>query len=233
VKQLIKKNTILIWTVLILFFFPGIIYARLQTSDPAPPFSLKNLQGSQIEINKLHGKQLLLLYFFDIESRSSLEGLNIINSFAQQYRSELTVFGISSSPSNLITQYVKKNNIDIQVLLETVNVRDLYHSRQILPVVFVIGPEFKIIEYYQGGGLALKTIITDTIKRQLQSRSHSSTHTTKNITKKLNLSVRKQPEQTTLPIPVGQNNNKLSITNNEGGQQGTLGKIISNEQWNQ
>jgi len=96
--------------------FPGTVAAELQPGQPVPRFSLNDIHGRLVEVNGLHGKQLLVLYFFDISSSSSRQGLEELDRLARPYRSELVVYGISSSPQKEISSYISKHNITIQVL---------------------------------------------------------------------------------------------------------------------
>jgi len=150
--------------------FTGGAAAELRQASAAPRFALNDLHGSLVEVKSLHGKRLLVLYFFDVESRPSLEGLGALNLLARQHPEELVVYGVSSSPPELIKRYVAEHHITIPQLLDTNRVRDLYGARQVLPVGCIVGQDFKVLEYYQGGGAGFNSAIIGRIRRELQDR---------------------------------------------------------------
>jgi peroxiredoxin len=156
---------------------PGGAAAELRPTSAAPRFALNDLHGSLVEVKSLHGKRLLVLYFFDVESRPSLEGLGALDLLARQHPGELAVYGVSSSPPELIRRYVTEHHISIPQLLDTNRVRDLYGARQVLPVGCIVGQDFRVLEYYQGGGAGFNTAIFGRIRRELQDRERPAART--------------------------------------------------------
>lgn len=144
--------------------------AALQPASAAPRFALNDMHGSLVEVKSLRGKKLLVLYFFDIESRPSLDGLSALDLLARQHPGELVVYGVSSSPPELIKRYLAGHSTTIQLLRDTSRVRELYGARQVLPVGCIIGEDFKVLEYYQGGGAGFNSAILGRIKRELQGK---------------------------------------------------------------
>ncbi len=223
-------SKICLLVVFFLVLIPVESMARLQPSEPAPRFSLNDIQGKQVDISHLNGRQLLILYFFDMDSRPSLEGLNALDRIARQYKSELAVFGISASPNDVITRYIKRNNISIQIFLDTARVRDLYHANQIMPVGCIIGPGFKVIEYHQGGGQSLESAMLKTVKRELQGRVHSSSDSGKPA-KKTGRPTAKKPDETHAKTTPEQTPRNLAGKADEEAKHGKVGKIINDTEW--
>jgi peroxiredoxin len=144
--------------------------AALQPASPAPRFELNDLQGRTVRIAAVPGNELLLLFFFDAESRSSVESLKTVNALARRHPSQLAVYGISASPPDVIKASLVTNNVSIPVLRATASVRELYRAGRILPVGCVIGRDFKVLSYYQGGGEGFTSAVVDAVERELKSQ---------------------------------------------------------------
>jgi peroxiredoxin len=204
--------------------------ALLQPAAPAPRFALNNLHGGLVEVKNLHGKRLLVLYFFDIESRPSLECLGAVDSLARRHPEELTVYGISSSPPELIKRYVAEHGITIELLHDTNRVRELYGARQVLPVGCIIGQDFKVLEYYQGGGAGFNAAILGRIKRELQGKEQLAARPAAHEPKPAR-TVKKRQGKGTAAEPAAQASGVVAPTPEEKVQPNKLGKIIDESQW--
>jgi peroxiredoxin len=147
-------------------------WALLQPATPAPRFALNNMHGGLVEVNSLQGRKLVVLYFFDIESQSSLECLSAMDQLAREHPTELVVYGITASPPELVNRYLSNNRLTIQLLRATPRVRELYQARQVLPVGCIIGQGFRVVRHYQGGGAGFKSAMFTGIRRELPGKAH-------------------------------------------------------------
>jgi peroxiredoxin len=146
--------------------------AALQPASPAPSFELNDLQGGMVRVAGVPGKALLL-FFFDAQSRSSIESLKTVSALARRHPSQLAVYGISASPPEVIKDSLASHNVSIPVLRATAAVRELYQARRILPVGCVIGRDFKVLSYYQGGGEGFTSAVVAAVERELRSQTPS------------------------------------------------------------
>lgn len=144
--------------------------AYLLPGQTAPRFTLADLQGKWVDSALLSPRQLVILYFFDMDARSSLEGLSALNQLARQHRSEIAVYGVSASLRDQIVEYLRKSGMTLQVLLDTAQVRNLYHAHQLLPVACLIGEGGKVLEYFQGGGKGMEMSLSAAVRRELDKR---------------------------------------------------------------
>lgn len=226
---------LLAWCLVVLpFLTPGPVQARLAAADPAPRFSLANLTGGSVEVTSTKGKRLLILYFFDPESPPSLAGLRAMDRLARQFPSKLTVYGVSSSPAEAISRCLAGNGITLEVLRDTRGVRELYGARQLLPVGCAIGEDFRVIAYFQGGGAGLTKAMSRAVGREVTAPPHRAPgpagakgaggHT-----------VEKPPLKsaaTHLEKPPGKGSRDASVEPGGAGEQGSVGKIINERDWN-
>jgi len=64
----------------------------------------------------------------------------------------MSVWAITSSPANQVARFVSIAGLGFPVIAGASNVAGLYQARQVLPVVCVIGPGLRVLDYFQGGG---------------------------------------------------------------------------------
>jgi peroxiredoxin len=114
---------------------------------------------------------MIILYFFDVDSRPSQEGLLSLNQLARQHKeADLTVWAITLSPKEKTSQFAAQSKLAFPVLLDTGKVSDLYGARVVLPTVCVIGPDLKVLDHIQGGGKTAELMLTRLAERELQRR---------------------------------------------------------------
>jgi len=93
----------------ILVFCFKMVSAMPGVGNPAPLFALKDTKGITFEIEKMKTHQMVILYFFDAASPSSLEGLITLDTLAKKYKdADLRVWGITFSGES-ISELVKAN----------------------------------------------------------------------------------------------------------------------------
>ncbi len=149
----------------------GISYGQPSPNQPAPVFSLKDLKGRTYDLSQMKEKPMIILYFFDVESRPSQEGLLSLHLLAKQHKgADLTVWAITLSPKEKVSKFVESSGLGFPVLLDGSKVSDLYQAGQVLPTVCTIGPSLKVLDYYQGGGKSTEMMLVRLAERCLQRR---------------------------------------------------------------
>jgi len=118
-----------------------------------PALSLKDMKGQVYTTCHDEGSAVILLYFFDVESRPSQEGLLSLNRLAGQHAgADLTVWAITLSPQNKV--------VSVHSLKAASPSRTPGSSRgeRCIPGpgcpthVCTLGPGLKVMDYFQGGG---------------------------------------------------------------------------------
>ncbi len=152
----------LVW-LLVLILAPMQVYAERalfdkmgvvspKTSQPAPDFVAKNLQGQAVKLSDFKGKVLLLNFWATwcgacIEEMASMQKLY---SALQGDGVEVLAVSIDRWNEDRIQEYVKKNNLTFPVLLDQdQKVRKKYHVMG-LPTSYLIDAEGKIRGYASG-----------------------------------------------------------------------------------
>jgi tetratricopeptide (TPR) repeat protein len=145
--------------------------APIKSGLPAPDFSLKNLQGTEHRLSDSSEVPMLVLYFFDVDSRPSQEGLLSLDKLAQRFAgTDLTVWGITGASRDEAAAFADRTSPGFPVLPDAGKVLDLYQARLILPTVCIIGPDQKVLDYYQGGGKTTEIMLVRLAERTLQRK---------------------------------------------------------------
>lgn len=135
------------------------------------PFSLNDLNGKRYDLAAQKKNTMLVLYFFDAQSRPSQEGLLSLDQIAKKYKdADLDVWGITRSPKAQVADFVSKTKPAFPILLDTASVSDLYQAKLILPTVCIIGPDRKLLDTFQGGGKTMNVMLVRVAERKLQQK---------------------------------------------------------------
>jgi tetratricopeptide (TPR) repeat protein len=155
-------------TCLLVFAATG--YGQVQSGRSAPVFSGTDLTGKTLDLSRMKGKPLTILYFFDAGSRPSQEGLFSLNQLARQHKGDLSVWAITASPKEQVTRFASMAGLAFPILPGAANAMGLYQARQVLPVVCIIGPGLRVLDYFQGGGKTTEAMLVRLAERELQRR---------------------------------------------------------------
>ncbi|OQY05800.1 MAG: hypothetical protein B6I22_06945, partial [Desulfobacteraceae bacterium 4572_123] len=169
----IIAKLIVLTTVVITVCLAGIGtgHARLAAGDAAPGFKLNDIKGRSYDLAVIKDQPMVILYFFDVESRSSQEGLLSLDSLAKKYEdANLMVWAIAVSSREKIARFVSRTRPVFPVLLDNGAVSDLYHARMVLPTVCILGPGQKMLDYFQGGGKSTEVMLVRLAERKLQHK---------------------------------------------------------------
>ena len=149
----------------------GTSHAGLAAGDAAPGFKLNDINGRSYDLAVIKDLPMVILYFFDVESRSSQEGLLNLDALAKKYEdADLMVWAIAVSSREKVARFVSRTRPVFPVLLDKGTVSDLYHARQVLPTVCILGPGQKMLDYFQGGGKSTEVMLVRLAERKLQHK---------------------------------------------------------------
>ena len=165
------RRIFIIWMV----FFLGTVQAVKSSPNPgesAPAFSLTDMSGNAFALETMRDKAMVILYFFDPGSRSSVDGLVVLDNLSKKYKeANLTVWGITLGQKADAQTFAEKQKPLFPILIDgTSKVSDLYDAKMILPTVCIIGPQNKIIDYFQGGGKSTEKMLVRLAERKLSQK---------------------------------------------------------------
>jgi tetratricopeptide (TPR) repeat protein len=216
--------------IVVLCLGSSITWGKISSGETAPSFSLKDLKGQTFDLLQVKEKPLVILYFFDVESRPSQEGLLSLHQLKKQYKeTDMTVWAITLSPKEKVTKFIENTGILFPVLIDTAKISDLYQARQILPTVCIIGPGLKILDYFQGGGKTTEAMLVRVAERELQRKQ---TKVAKAISNEV---IKKNPQNVKAQTIKGyaalkeQNFKEAEEVFKEVSRQGTQGEILGKE----
>ena len=147
-------------------------YGQITSGQSAPLFSLKDIEGQSHDLAQMKKRPMVILYFFDAESRPSQEGILSLNQLAKQYKGyDLTTLAITLSQREKIDLFRKQTDLGFPILQDKSGASDLYQARMILPTVCIIGPGLRILDYFQGGGKTTEVMLVRLAERELQRKN--------------------------------------------------------------
>lgn len=170
-KMSIRCHIFLLIVSIGIIFGSEVCYGQLSSGQAAPIFSLKDIKGQPYDLSRMKESPIIILYFFDVDSRPSQEGLLSLNQLTKQYKGvDLIVWAITISPKDKVTSFMTSTGLGFPILTDRSGVSDLYQARLILPSVCIIGPGLKILDYFQGGGKTTETMLVRVAERELQRK---------------------------------------------------------------
>lgn len=170
-KQQINHLRLLFMALILFMAGPHLALGGPVTGQPAPSFTLQDVAGTSYDLSKMTDTNLMILYFFDTESRPSQEGLLNLDQLRKQYKdADLTVWAITLSDKDKTEKFIHLTKPDFPVLLDTGDVSDAYQARLVLPTVWIIGPGLKLLDHFHGGGKTTEVMLVRLAERQLQRR---------------------------------------------------------------
>jgi tetratricopeptide (TPR) repeat protein len=149
----------------------GICYSQLPEGQHVPLFSLKDVKGKNYDLSSMKNQPMVIIYFFDVDSRPSQEGLLNMDQLSKQYKdADLMVWGVTRSSTNKVNKFIATIQPSFPVLIDSSGVSDLYHARLILPTICILGPDLKLLDYFQGGGRTTEVMLVKLAERKLQRK---------------------------------------------------------------
>ncbi len=168
------KHKLIIFTCLMMI--SGLIsapesFGRLKSGDKAPVFSATDINGKNFDLEKLAKSPMTILYFFDAQSKSSREGIVILDKLGKKYKdTDMAVWAITTSPRQKALAFANKTGISFPVITDAGDISDKYNARLILPTIYILGPSLKIMDYFQGGGKSTEIMLVRLAERNLQRK---------------------------------------------------------------
>ena len=155
----------------LIVFVSGTGYGQPAVGSRAPVFALDDVDGTRHDLAAMEKHPMVILYFFDVTSRPSQEGLLALDDLAGRFAdANLKVLGITRSAKPKVAEFVSQSRITYPVLLDQTKVSDLYQARFVLPTVCIIGPGLKVLDYIQGGGKTTEIMLVKLAEKQLQRK---------------------------------------------------------------
>jgi tetratricopeptide (TPR) repeat protein len=152
----------------LVIFGAGGALGAVAVGQAAAPFSLPDIDGRVQKVEQNQDLRLAVLFFFDAVSPSSQEGLLMLDQLGKQYGTKLlTIWGITRSPQSEVSTFIKKTKIGFPILMDSGEVSRQYNAQIVLPIVCILGPDFKVIDYYQGGGKGAEAMLVSLAQSQL------------------------------------------------------------------
>ncbi len=148
---------------------PDFSCGQLVQGEAAPVFSLNDITGKTHDLSAMKDYSMIILYFFDVESRPSQEGLLSLDRLSKKYQiNDLVVLGIAPSSSEKVEEFIKRTHLNFPVIADDSDVSNLYQARFILPTVCILGPNLQVMDYFQGGGKTTEIMLLKLAERKLR-----------------------------------------------------------------
>lgn len=165
------KHIFTLFILVLIVMTAGIGYSQVKEGAPVPLFSLKGMDGKTYDLEAMKDNPMMIIYFFDAASRPSQESLLTMDNLAKRYQNvDLKVWGITRSSRDSVMDFVKKTKPTFPILLDDAGVSDKYQARFILPTTCIMGPDLKLLDYFQGGGKTTNVMLVRLAERKLQQK---------------------------------------------------------------
>lgn len=150
----------------------GTAFGTVGPGLAAPALSLNDTAGKSYDLSSSKHRPMTILYFFDADSRPSLEGLLTLNQVAKGSKAgDLAVWAITTSAKEKASGFARKAGVTFPVLIDVDGkVSEAYRARQVLPSVCVVGPAGKVLDSFQGGGKGTEAMLVRIAERFLQRK---------------------------------------------------------------
>jgi len=170
-RSLIKLSALPAALIGIIILASSTGYGQIAVGGQAPVFALDDIGDQRHDLSTLENAPMTILYFFDVTSRPSQEGLLALDSLAGRYRkANLKVWGITRSAKQKVSEFVSQSRISFPVLIDNSKISELYQARFVLPTVCIIGPGLKVLDYIQGGGETTEIMLVKLAEKELQRK---------------------------------------------------------------
>jgi len=117
------------------------------TGQPAPAFSLVDMNGKKVSLADYKGKPVLVNFWATWCGPCKLE-MPWLEEFSKKYAPQgLTILGVAAddAPKNVIASVVNKSGVTYPILLKDSKVEELYGGVDYLPETFYVGRDGKVM----------------------------------------------------------------------------------------
>lgn len=134
-------------------------YGQPSRGQTAPVFSLKDLQGATYDLSRVKSPSLVVLYFFDVESKTNSEDLAILDSVIKEQRKQelqarengpLVVWAISGATEEKLREWAMTSQFEVPILPDTQAVSETYCAISNFPAVYLLGPSLQVLDIFKG-----------------------------------------------------------------------------------
>lgn len=135
----------------------------------APDFTLKTLDGNEVQLSSLRGKAVLLNFWATWCEPCKIEMPWLVD-LQKKYRSQgLEIVGVAMDDSGekTIADFAKKMQVNYTVLVGSEKVAQMYGGLDGLPTSFFLGRDGKVVD--TALGLVSESTIEDAIKKSLST----------------------------------------------------------------
>jgi len=148
------------FVLLSILFLSGAAEAALEKGTVAPPF--KGLEAVQ-------KKPMVIVYFFKVTSKPSMEGLdNLTDLFGQSKNEGIAIIAVSQDDPKKLDAYIKDHPVPFLMVRDDGTLFEKYQTKIILPTTYILGPGARISDVLEGGGSSSYHFMTTIAERTLQ-----------------------------------------------------------------
>ena len=170
-KPIVKSITLSAIVMTVIMLGTNLWAGQVTSGQIAPAFSLRDVKGMTHDLSQMKERPMVILYFFDADSRPSQEGLLSLDQLTKRYEdADLIVWGVTLSSTEKVAGFLTKTSPGFPVLLDKSGVSDLYQARLIIPTVCILGPGLMVLDYFQGGGKTTEIMLLRLAERTLQRK---------------------------------------------------------------
>ena len=167
--QTVVKKLIVAFLVVFATGCPFSVFAEIMPGEEAPNFTLNDVYGRSYKLLSVKENAMTILYFFDTDSEASRDGLVSLNSLAKQFPdADLVIWGITRSSKNNVSDFIVENDAKFPVMIDSEQVSAAYGAEFILPTTYILGPQLKVVDFFQGGGETTDKMLLALAEKELQ-----------------------------------------------------------------
>jgi tetratricopeptide (TPR) repeat protein len=140
-------------------FAGGRAEAAIKKGDLPPRFS---------ELKAVQKKPMVVLYFFQINSKPSVAGLDHLKEMYDDYKKAgIAILVISKDSRKLLNQFFETNPVPFYVISDDGTIFDQYEVKVVLPVTYILGAGGRVSDRFEGGGASSYKMMTAVAQHSL------------------------------------------------------------------
>ena len=137
------------------------------SAQPAPDFTLKDLNGDDISLSSLKGK-IILIDFWAIWCKTCKEAFGRLNEIQKEFGEKgVVVVGVSydKAKPQKVEAFAKKAGITYKVLLDPGTQTAKLYTIKGVPSLVVVGREMQIVKIFRGMNKSTEKEISELLKK--------------------------------------------------------------------
>ena len=185
---LLKRWSIIIVVFIVIYFSVGYTLSLFYKPTPhplkgkkAPDITVKKLDGTEINLNSLSGKSLIVIDFWATWCGPCTRALPALEKLAQKYEPSTVSFyaiNVWDGDTKKINDFVKKNNIkNVNILYTEGDDRSIGEKFMFngIPAIFLLDSDLTVRCFFSGYSSSLDKLMDKEIKKILQEKSKPQT----------------------------------------------------------